>query len=107
MKQIPIFDRTGPYAENKDIARDIRLQEILPALEKDEEVMLNFERVQTVTQSFIHALISDVLRKYQDDALARMAFKSCNDMIKQIINIVVDYMQDAMEQEKTENQGLS
>lgn len=96
MKQIILFDRVGEFAENKDIARDIRLQEIIPALTKNEEVVLDFEKVGAATQSFIHALISDILRNYGNDVLDRITFKSCNDTIKKIINIVVDYMQDGI-----------
>ena len=96
MKQIIIFDRAGKFAENKDVARDIRTQEIIPALNENEGVVLDFERVEAATQSFIHALISDILRNYGSDALDRMIFKSCNDTIKKIINIVVDYMQEGM-----------
>ena len=96
MNRIGIFDRAGAFAENKDVARDIRVQEIMPALEKNEEVLLDFQRVDAVTQSFVHALISDALRRYGSDALDRIAFKSCSDTIKKIINIVVDYMQEGM-----------
>lgn len=103
MKQIIIFDRAGEFAENKDVARDIRLQEIIPALTKNEEVVLDFEKVGAVTQSFIHALISDVLRNYGNDVLERITFKSCNDTIKKIINIVVDYMQDGIDLENDDD----
>ena len=96
MKEIVVFTRAGRFAENKDIARDIRENEIIQALNKNEEVVLSFEKVDAATQSFIHALISDVLRKYGHDALDRITFKGCNDTIKKIINIVVDYMQDGM-----------
>ena len=96
MKKIRIFDRVGTFAENKDVGRDIRIQEILPALKKGEEVILDFKKVETVTQSFVHSLISDVLRTYKDAALDRITFKSCNDTVKKMISIVVDYMQDAM-----------
>lgn len=95
MKRIGILDKAGAFAENKDVARDLRVQEIMPALKKGEEVVLDFEGVWAATQSFIHALISDVLRKYGDDALERISFKSCNGDIKKIIGIVVDYMQEA------------
>lgn len=96
MKSIAIFERAGAFAENKDIARDIRLNEIIPALEKNEELVLDFEGVTAATQSFIHALISDVLRKYGNDALDRIAFKSCNDTVQKIIGIVVEYMREGM-----------
>jgi hypothetical protein len=100
MKQISIVDRAGLFAENKDVGRDIRIREILPALEKGEEVVLDFEHVETATQSFVHALISEALRQYKDQALDRLAFKSCNDTIKKLVSIVVDYMQDAMDENK-------
>ena len=96
MKNIVIFDRAGAFAENKDIARDIRIREIIPALTQDKEVTLDFDKVDAVTQSFVHALISDILRKYGANALERISFKSCNITVKKIIGIVVEYMQEGM-----------
>lgn len=96
MKRIAILEKAGAFAENKDVARDIRMREIVPALEKNEDVILDFEGVDAATQSFIHALISDVLRKHGSGVLDRMAFKSCNDTVKKIVRIVVDYMQEGM-----------
>ncbi|OGR85262.1 MAG: hypothetical protein A3J74_06150 [Elusimicrobia bacterium RIFCSPHIGHO2_02_FULL_57_9] len=94
MKRIGIRARAGAFAENKDVARDLRLKEIVPALERKEDIILDFEGVEAATQSFVHALISDSLRKYGNGALDRMEFRSCNDTVKKIINIVVDYMQE-------------
>jgi hypothetical protein len=96
MTQINIFEKAGTFAENKDIARDIRQRDLMPALERNEKVLLNFEHVDATTQSFIHALISDALRKYGNDALENITFHKCNDTIKQIISIVVDYMREGM-----------
>lgn len=94
MKRIEIHARAGAFAENKDVARDLRLNEIVPALERKEDVVLDFERVEATTQSFIHALISDLLRNYGSDVLDRIEFKSCNDTVKKLITIVIDYMQE-------------
>ncbi len=104
MKLIIIFDRAGAFAENKDVARDIRVDELVPTLAKNEEVTLDFEKVEATTQSFIHALISDVLRKFGTDVLDRLAFKSCNSTIQQIVGIVVDYTQEGMGIEGDEKQ---
>lgn len=94
MKRISIHTHASAFAENKDVARDLRLREILPALGRNEDVVLDFGGVDAVTQSFIHALISDLLRKYGSDVLDRIEFKACNDTVKKIITIVVDYMQE-------------
>ena len=96
MREIKIFERAGGFAENKDVARELRITEILPALERNEEIILDFENVTAVTQSFIHALISDAIRKRGIEALSKIAFKNCNETVKKVIRIVTDYMQSAI-----------
>ncbi len=95
MIHIKLFKQVGPFAENKDIARDIRLKKLIPALEKNKDVILDFESIEGATQSFIHALISDLIRKYGNEVLDKIQFKSCNDTVKGIISIVTDYMQES------------
>jgi hypothetical protein len=95
MIHIKLFEQVGSFAENKDLARDIRLKKIIPALEKGEDVILDFEKIGSATQSFVHALISDLLRKYGDNALDKISFKSCNETVRKIIIIVIDYMQES------------
>jgi len=97
MREIRIFEKAGAFAENKDIARDIRLQEIIPSLEQGEPITLDFGGVDSTTQSFIHALISDAIRRHGADSLDEISFKSCNKNIQQIIKIVVEYMQEGIE----------
>ncbi len=92
---VKLVGHTGPFAENKDVAREIRLKKLVPALEKNEEIILDFEGVDGATQSFIHALISDLIRNYGNEVLDRIQFKSCNETIKSIVSIVVDYMQES------------
>ncbi len=84
------------FAENKDLARDIRLNKIISALDNKQEVILDFEGIDSATQSFIHALISDLIRKYGVHVLDKLAFKNCDETIKKIIKIVVDYMQEGI-----------
>lgn len=94
MITIKLFEKVGSFAENKDLARDIRLKEIMPALEKGQEVVLDFKNIEGATQSFIHALISDLIRKFGHEVLNKISFKSCNETTQKIIMIVTDYMQE-------------
>lgn len=91
---IKLLPLVGSFAENKDVARDIRLNKIIPALEKKQEVTLDFAGIDSTTQSFIHALISDLIRHYGGEVLEKMYFKNCNEIVQKIINIVVNYMQE-------------
>jgi F0F1-type ATP synthase membrane subunit a len=96
MTQILIYDYTNDFAENKDIARDLRKNQIQPALDKKEKVTIDFKNVSSATQSFIHALISEVLRIYGIAVLEDLIFQNCNSRIQTIIEIVVEYVQDGI-----------
>lgn len=92
---IKIREVAGEFAEDKDAARNIRLNQIEPSLNRKEEVVLDFEGVEGATQSFIHALISDLIRKHGSDVLDVLVFKHCNETIRKIISIVTEYMQES------------
>lgn len=95
MITINIKKEAGVFAENKDIARNFRINVILKALSEDEDIVLDFAGVEGTTQSFIHALISDPFRKYGDIVLDKMKFRNCNKTVQKVITIVTEYMQEA------------
>lgn len=93
MTTIKLIESVGTFAENKDKAREIRINIIVPALEKKEEVVLDFDQIESATQSFVHALISELIRDYGSEVLDKISFKNCNETVQKIIGLVVDYMQ--------------
>ena len=95
MKTISLVSLTGSFAENKDVARDIRLKDILPTVSKGKVIVLDFKGINGATQSFIHALISDVIRQKGIDVIEKLHFKNCNLTVRRIISIVIDYMQES------------
>jgi hypothetical protein len=94
MKTIKLLPLTGDFAENKDIARELRLKKINPYLKKGEKVTLDFIGITGATQSFVHALISELIRNYTDNVYDLLIFKNCSPTVEQIVNIVADYMED-------------
>ena len=98
MKKIINMRRlAGDFAENKDIAKKLRIEKIMPALSKGGEVILDFDGVGGATQSFIHALISDPIRELKDTTFNNLAYKNTNDDIREIISIVYRYMQESLD----------
>lgn len=95
-KTIKMREYIGDFAENKDIAKKLRIEKIMPALSKQSEVVLDFVGVAGATQSFIHALISDPIRELQDIAFDNLFYKNTNDDIREIISIVYRYMQESL-----------
>jgi hypothetical protein len=96
-KIIKMQKLAGDFAENKDIAKKIRLEQIMPALLKHNEVVLDFDSVDGATQSFIHALISDPIRKFREVAYKNLFYKNANDNIREVISIVYRYMQESLD----------
>lgn len=78
-------------AESKDDARAVRQEQILPALESGQVVRLDFVDVDFATQSFVHALISEAIRRYHADAFERMEFANCTDEVQQVVLTVFEY----------------
>lgn len=93
-----LVKEVGDFGENKDIARRIRIKQIMPALIDDEEVILDFAGMMGATQSFIHALIVGPMREFGDVFFEKVSFKNCSPTIQQVIKIVSEYTQESMEE---------
>ncbi len=79
------------FIDDKDRAREIRVNMIMPALESDRRVAIDFRNVQTSTQSFVHALIGEVLGRFKEPVLEKLEFRKCSSQLKSLIELVVDY----------------
>lgn len=95
---IEMKDKVGEFGENKDIARRLRIKEIMPALLDEEEVVLDFDGVTGVTQSFIHALIVSPMREFGDVFFEKVQFRNCSPVVQQVVRIVSEYTQESMEE---------
>jgi hypothetical protein len=96
---LKIADYTGDFAEDKDWAATIREQAIRVVLDRGDKIVLDFTGVSLATQSFVHALISDVLRSQGEGALKKIEFKGCVAGVRGIIETVVQYSLETMEDE--------
>jgi hypothetical protein len=97
MNSIKMIEEVGSFAEDKDVAARIRNETLLPTIKKNESVVLDFDGVTLVTQSFIHALIAQVLRENGERTLKLIQFKNCTAVAKGIIETVVQYVLESVE----------
>ena len=88
---VSVSGLAGSFAEDKDVARRIRQESILPRLAAGEPVTLDFSEVEVATQSFVHAMISEALRIHNGRALELLDFRKCNRTVKSVILTVIDY----------------
>lgn len=89
--QIPIPSGANGFAEDKDEARKLRKEKILPVLDKGQRLTLDFSDVRYATQSYVHALLGEALQKFGDPVLDSIEFKDCSPSVQSVIELVVDY----------------
>ena len=96
MKKIIVCQEAGEFAENKDVAKKWREEIILPELAKNKEVEVDFINVTGVTQSFVHALVAEAIRRYGVSAFDNLIFSNANGVVREIIRTVYHYMQESL-----------
>ena len=96
---IEIKNLAGEFAENKDVAKELRVRKILPALAGGKMVVVDFSGVSGTTKSFIHALISEPIREFRDVSIDKIEYKNCSDVVKEVIKTVYEYMQESLDHE--------
>jgi hypothetical protein len=79
------------FAEDKDYAKQLRRDQILPALAANNDVVVDFSAVRYATQSFVHALIGEAIQKYGEPVLEHLEFRHCTPQLRSVIELVVDY----------------
>ena len=99
---IKIKNLVVDFAENKDVAKDLRITKIMPTSADGRDIVLDFSGVSGTTQSFIHALISEPIRRFRDVALEKIHYKNCSDVVKEVIKTVSEYMQESLDSENYE-----
>lgn len=92
MSTIKIVPGPDGFAEDKDEARRLRNEKLLPLLERGGGgVVVDFAGVNSATQSFVHALVGEALQRYGASVLERIEFKNCSHAVRSVIELVVDY----------------
>ena len=93
MSPVTVELQAGPdgFTDDKDEAKRIRENTIIPTLEAQDDIILNFCNVKSSTQSFVHALVGEALQRFREPALDRIQFKSCTPLMKGLVQLVVDY----------------
>ncbi len=93
MKSLTITLDSGidGFIDDKDTAKEIRVSKIMPALKRGNTVIIDFQHVRASTQSFVHALVGEVLSRFKEPVLKQIEFKNCSPQLRGLIEIVVDY----------------
>lgn len=79
----------GTFTEDVEQAALVRSNQILPALQAGEMIVLDFNEVRFATQSFVHALLNDAFRV--PGSLCRLSFINCSPSTEEAVRAVAAY----------------
>lgn len=81
--------RVLDFEEDNEAAVHIRDAELRPRIERGERVVLDFRGVRAPTQSFVHALCSELFKI--PGSLVRLTFLDCSPSAREIVKAVAAY----------------
>jgi len=86
--RIALGDLTGLHLLGTRHSAKVIRRQLVAALELEESVELDFDRV-TVTQSFADELLGPLILERGHELLTRMRFKGCSDDVRAVLTFVV------------------
>jgi hypothetical protein len=88
--------RIKEFEENVDRAAEVRESVIIPAIEKEQLVILDFSGISFATQSFVHACMYRVLRDFPSSAYT-LSLNGASKATKEAIRSVAAYARSRKE----------
>lgn len=86
---IHIKNYSGSFCGDGDKASLILNTQIDPIIDRDDEVVLDFEGVRNLNSSFTNALIANLVIRNSPDVLEKVYFKNCNKKVKTFVEMAV------------------
>ena len=87
---INVLNYFGPYAENKQEAISFRDSRIMPSLEGDKLILIDFQGVTAAPHSFLSALLATPIKKIGIRAYKKIKVVNAEQEIRETIDYILD-----------------
>lgn len=87
---VAIENHFGRYAENKEEAIHFRDTQLLPAVQSGKDILLDFNRVELSTHSFLSALLATPITQLGMRAYKRIRVTNATPEIRETIDYILD-----------------
>jgi hypothetical protein len=82
-------ERFGGFLADGEIANKFRFTEVEPAVSRGEHVVLDFEGVTNMTDSFGNALIGNLIQHHPELLGSGLEFKNCDPLMRSLISMAI------------------
>ena len=94
--EIRLHDEVGSFAANGTLGEQIRRQKIQSHWDKVDKIILNFEGVSSMTDSFANAFIGNIVECHPRDFRTKLRFTHCSPLVKTFIKSALQYASKRM-----------
>ncbi|MFT5632546.1 MAG: hypothetical protein ACI9SQ_000252 [Rubritalea sp.] len=92
--ELRLHDEVGSFAGNGTLANQIRIDKVEPHWEQSERITLNFEGVNSMTDSFVNAFVGNIAEAHPDDFREKLRFTNCSSLVKTFIKSALQMAQN-------------
>lgn len=83
-------ERFGTFLADGTVANVFRFTEVEPAVTSGGHVVLDFEGVTNMTDSFGNALIGNLIQNHPELLQSGLEFKNCNPLMRSLVSMAID-----------------
>lgn len=83
--ELKLSDEFSSFAANGTLGNEFRVKKIEPFWHKVDKVVLDFEGVHSMTDSFANALIGNLAEQHPSDFRQKLRFVNCSSLTKSFI----------------------
>ena len=84
-----LHDRFGAFLSDGSSANVFRFTEVEPAIASGGSVVLDFEGVTNMTDSFGNALIGGLIQNHPELLKSGLEFKSCDPLMRTLVSLAI------------------
>ena len=85
-----MHERFGPFLADGETANAFRFTQVEPAVASGGHVVLDFEGVTNMTDSFGNALIGTLIQHHPELLQSGLEFKNCDPLMRSLVSMAID-----------------
>ena len=92
--ELKLKQEVGSFCGNGTNGDRLRREKIEPNWDQSELIVLNFEGVSSMTDSFANAFIGNIVESHPDDFREKLRFTNCSSLVKTFIKSALQMAQN-------------
>lgn len=94
--ELKLSDEFGSFAANGSLSNEFRVTKIEPFWHTADQIILDFEGINSMTDSFANALIGNMVETHPDDFKEKLRFINCSSLVKSFIRSALQFASNSI-----------